>query len=139
VAAAATRLADAVGLIAAALMGAPDTGLRVLRTSGGNLWIWRAEPIGAQSTEVTLVSWAWLNFPLAALFFLAMTAIPLWLVVKRPDNGPSFAAVPADARIPAISAVASAEAVPDRSAAARPLSGARPVSGTRPSAAGGLA
>ncbi len=43
------------------------------------------------------MSWVWLNFPLGAVFFLAMTGIPLWLVFKRPDNGPSFDAVPAAA------------------------------------------
>jgi hypothetical protein len=38
------------------------------------------------------VNWLWLNIPLMAVFFLAVAAIPLWLVLRRPD----FAAAPAD-------------------------------------------
>jgi hypothetical protein len=34
------------------------------------------------------VSWFWLNIPLATLFFLAWTLIPLWLVLKHPEPGP---------------------------------------------------
>jgi hypothetical protein len=34
------------------------------------------------------MSWFWLNIPLAAVFFAAWTAIPLWIVLKRPDRGP---------------------------------------------------
>jgi hypothetical protein len=30
----------------------------------------------------------WANFPLALLFLLAWTAIPLWLVIKHPDTPP---------------------------------------------------
>jgi hypothetical protein len=37
-----------------------------------------------------------LNVPLMALFFLAMTLIPLWMVLKRPDRAPAAAA-----RVPA--------------------------------------
>lgn len=37
------------------------------------------------------MSWLWLNIPLMAVFFLAMTGIPLWLVFKRPDTGPDGA------------------------------------------------
>jgi hypothetical protein len=40
------------------------------------------------------VSWFWLNIPLAAIFFIAMTAIPLWLVFRHPDTGPRTAAGP---------------------------------------------
>jgi hypothetical protein len=36
-------------------------------------------------TEVTKVNWMWLDFPLMAVFFLAVAGIPLWLVLKRPD------------------------------------------------------
>jgi hypothetical protein len=32
--------------------------------------------------------WFWMNVPLAAAFFAAWTAIPLWLVLKHPDTGP---------------------------------------------------
>ena len=36
--------------------------------------------------------WFWINIPLAALFFLAWTLIPLWMVFKHPDTGPGLAA-----------------------------------------------
>jgi hypothetical protein len=29
----------------------------------------------------------WLNIPLMALIFAAMSGIPLWMVIKRPDTG----------------------------------------------------
>ena len=32
------------------------------------------------------MTWFLLNMPLAALFFLAWTLIPLWLVSRRPDT-----------------------------------------------------
>jgi hypothetical protein len=31
------------------------------------------------------MNWFWLNIPLATLIFLAITMIPLWLVIKHPD------------------------------------------------------
>lgn len=31
----------------------------------------------------------WANFPLALIFLLAWTAIPLWMVIKRTDTAPS--------------------------------------------------
>src|ERR1700733_11519193 len=34
------------------------------------------------------VNWLWLNVPLMAVFFLAMTGVPLWLVSRHPDTGP---------------------------------------------------
>ena len=51
------------------------------------------------------MSWLWLNIPLAAVFFLATTMIPLWLVIKHPDSRPETAVRaprPADrtARVP---------------------------------------
>lgn len=33
------------------------------------------------------MNWLWLNIPLMAVFFMAMTGIPLWLVFKHPDDG----------------------------------------------------
>jgi hypothetical protein len=33
------------------------------------------------------MSWFWLNIPLAGLIFLAMTLIPLWLVITHPEAG----------------------------------------------------
>jgi hypothetical protein len=32
------------------------------------------------------MTWFWLTFPLASLFFLAATVIPPWLVIKDPDT-----------------------------------------------------
>ncbi len=37
------------------------------------------------------MNWLWLNIPLMAVFFLAMTGIPLWLVFKHPDRRPVLA------------------------------------------------
>jgi hypothetical protein len=37
------------------------------------------------------VNWLWINIPLMAMFFLAMTGIPLWLVFRHPDRGPVLA------------------------------------------------
>jgi hypothetical protein len=54
------------------------------------------------------VTWFWMNVPLASLFFLAWTLIPLWLVFKHPDTGPG---IPAGAQHPA-----------DRAAEAKPRS-----------------
>ncbi len=41
------------------------------------------------------MSWVWLNLPVGGLIFLAIVGIPLWMVIKRPDNRPSFDTVPA--------------------------------------------
>ncbi|HXW43221.1 MAG TPA: hypothetical protein VEL03_00430 [Streptosporangiaceae bacterium] len=40
------------------------------------------------------MNWLWLNIPLDAIFFLAVTGIPLWLVLRHPDVGPAAAASP---------------------------------------------
>lgn len=37
------------------------------------------------------MNWIWMNIPLCALFFLAWTLIPLWMVIKHPDAGPGTA------------------------------------------------
>jgi len=44
------------------------------------------------------MSWLWLNMLLAAPFFTACTAIPLWLVVKHPDTGPETSDVTVPSR-----------------------------------------
>jgi hypothetical protein len=31
-------------------------------------------------------TWFWLNIPLAAVIFLAVTGIPLWMVFRHPDE-----------------------------------------------------
>ena len=36
--------------------------------------------------------WFMLNIPLAAAFFLAITGIPAWLVIRHPDQRPALAA-----------------------------------------------
>ena len=33
---------------------------------------------------------AWANFPLALMFLLAWSGIPLWMVIKHPDTAPDF-------------------------------------------------
>ena len=60
------------------------------------------------------MNWFWLNIPLAALFFLAWTVIPLWMVIKHPDTGPPS---PGPARVPA--GAASEPATPPRELAHR--------------------
>jgi hypothetical protein len=39
--------------------------------------------------EETSVTWLWVDIPLCVLFFLAVSGIPLWMVIKHPDTGPS--------------------------------------------------
>lgn len=63
------------------------------------------------------MNWLWLNVPLMAVFFLAMTGIPLWLVFRHPDAVP--AAAPLRAGRPQ-----AAPAVAGHDAHARELAGA---------------
>jgi hypothetical protein len=35
------------------------------------------------------MTWFWLNIPLGALLFLAMSGIPFWMVIRHPDNRPA--------------------------------------------------
>ena len=35
------------------------------------------------------MNWILLNIPLGVAFFLAITGIPLWMVIKHPDRGPA--------------------------------------------------
>jgi hypothetical protein len=37
-----------------------------------------------------MTSLVWANFPLALLFLLAWSGIPLWIVIKHPDTQPDF-------------------------------------------------
>jgi hypothetical protein len=37
------------------------------------------------------MNWFWMNMPFAALIFALMTLVPVWLVVTRPDRGPTAA------------------------------------------------
>jgi hypothetical protein len=34
------------------------------------------------------MAWLWLNIPLCALIFGAVSGIPVWLVIKHPDTAP---------------------------------------------------
>ena len=36
-------------------------------------------------------TWFWLNIPLAAVIFLAVVGVPLWMVFKHPDTGQEIA------------------------------------------------
>lgn len=40
--------------------------------------------------EETSVTWLWVDVPLCVLFFLAVSGIPLWMVIKHPDTGPDW-------------------------------------------------
>jgi hypothetical protein len=37
------------------------------------------------------MAWFWLNMPFAAIFWLAYTLIPMWMVIKHPDTGEEIA------------------------------------------------
>lgn len=56
-----------------------------LRSSRPNLGDVAGEKAGT-STKEAYVNWFWINIPLMAVFFLAMTGIPLWLVFRHPDG-----------------------------------------------------
>jgi hypothetical protein len=61
------------------------------------------------------MNWLWLNIPLAALIFLAVTGIPLWLVIRHPDAAPAWREAPARdvAQQPRLAVAALAAATPD--------------------------
>jgi hypothetical protein len=59
-----------------------------LRRSVPKLGMWPARRAGTSTKEAD-VAWLWINIPLMAVFFLAMTGIPLWLVFKHPDRSPA--------------------------------------------------
>ena len=43
------------------------------------------------------MNWLWVNIPFEAVFFLAMTGIPLWMVIRHPDCRPAPAEASAKA------------------------------------------
>ena len=47
------------------------------------------------------MTWLLLNVPLMVLFFALWVGVPLWLVLKHPDTGPTQAAAAAVTRLPA--------------------------------------
>jgi hypothetical protein len=53
------------------------------------------------------VSWLWISAPIAAVFFLGYTIIPIWLGFRRPDTGPPEAARAAAVRAAAVRQAAS--------------------------------
>jgi hypothetical protein len=50
--------------------------------------------------EELTMTWLLLNIPLAILFFALWVGIPLWMVLKHQDTGPTPAAGPALTRLP---------------------------------------
>jgi hypothetical protein len=44
--------------------------------------------VTARLSAGRLTSLVWANFPVALLFLLAWSCIPLWMVIKRPDTPP---------------------------------------------------
>jgi len=57
----------------------------------------------------------WVNFPLALMFILAWSGIPLWMVIKHPDTASDFSE--AHAYLADKAARAAAEPEPARAAA----------------------
>jgi hypothetical protein len=61
-----------------------------------------------------MTSLVWANFPLALLFLLAWSGIPLWMVIKRPETQPDYsgahAYLAATAARPAAATLESAKA-----------------------------
>ena len=47
------------------------------------------------------MTWLLLDIPLMVLFVALWVGIPLWLVRKHPDTGPTLAAAPGVTRLPA--------------------------------------
>ena len=68
------------------------------------------------------MNWFWLNIPLDAVFFLAITAIPLWVVIRHPDYRP--AAADATGKAPAMQAGTDWPGVPAETCDRRELVGA---------------
>jgi hypothetical protein len=43
------------------------------------------------------MSWFWMNIPLAVVFFGLWVGVPMWLILRHPDQGPAPVAAPAQA------------------------------------------
>ena len=65
-------------------MACSERGQSPRRSASPSLEEWPARVAGDR-TEVTQVSWMWLNIPLMVLVVLAVAGIPLWLVLTRPE------------------------------------------------------
>jgi hypothetical protein len=87
------------------------------------------------------VNWLWINIPLMAVFFLAMTGIPLWLVFRHPDRGPIEAVANSQAHVgaPAVARSQQSQAHPAVVAARQTAARAEtaPMVAIRLSVAGG--
>jgi hypothetical protein len=81
------------------------------------------------------MNWLWINIPLMAVFFLAMTGIPLWLVFRHPDRGPVEAAASSQAQVGVQQSRVRPGVVAARQAAARAETA--PMAAIRLSVAGG--
>lgn len=67
--------------------------------------------------------WFWLNIPLATVFFLAWTLIPLWLVIKRRDTWASAHRAGTSARPSTTGQVARQAAAPGERLLTSPVNG----------------
>jgi hypothetical protein len=54
------------------------------------------------------MNWLWLNIALGALIFLAVSGIPLWMVIKHPDTAPAWPEALEGGAAPALAAVPAA-------------------------------
>lgn len=82
----------------------------------------------------------WANFPPAALIFLAIVGIPLWMTFKRPDKHPDYSEArdhfAAKEQRAHVAAVAAGRPVPNGMTTARQHAAARtPVPGRKHSGA----
>jgi hypothetical protein len=52
-------------------------------------------PESQANRRAVMSMWLWVNLSFGAVFVLAIVAIPLWMVLRRPDTGPAGGAAPA--------------------------------------------
>jgi hypothetical protein len=48
------------------------------------------------------MAWLWLNIAICVPIFLAVTGIPLWMVIRRPYTGPAFVTYSAQSGAPQV-------------------------------------
>jgi hypothetical protein len=68
------------------------------------------------------MTWFWLNIPLGALFFLAISGIPFWMVIRHPDHrqaGPDATRTGATGRAGSVTAAGTTQR-PGHAAETRP-------------------
>jgi hypothetical protein len=44
------------------------------------------------------MSWFWMNIPLAVAFFGVWVGVPMWLILRHPDQAPAPVTAPVQAR-----------------------------------------